>query len=107
MPDPGGLAKAYAALFGRKGGRFMVGDAPHPRTIRQPMARSSTDEGTVTAREVVVAMGPWSDQVFRPLGYSIPLNVKRGYHVHLKAARQCRAQSVPCSMPIRAFCWRR
>ena len=42
-------------------------------------------EGAVTAREVVVAMGPWSDQVFAPLGYSIPLNVKRGYHLHLKA----------------------
>ena len=30
-------------------------------------------------------MGPWSDLVFKPLGYSIPLNVKRGYHLHLKA----------------------
>ena len=26
VPDPGGLAKAYAGLFGRKGGRFVVGD---------------------------------------------------------------------------------
>jgi len=84
VPDPGGLAKAYAGLFGRKGGRFVVGDA---RTL-EPSGnrwRISTDEGSVTAREVVVAMGPWSDQVFRPLGYSMPLNVKRGYHVHLKA----------------------
>ena len=32
VPDPGGLAKAYAALFGRKGGRFLVGDA---RTLEQ------------------------------------------------------------------------
>ena len=32
----------------------------------------------------MVALGPWSDLVFRPLGYSIPLNVKRGYHLHLK-----------------------
>jgi hypothetical protein len=30
-------------------------------------------------------MGPWSDQVFAPLGYAIPLQVKRGYHLHLKA----------------------
>jgi D-amino-acid dehydrogenase len=84
VPDPGGLAKAYAALFGRKGGRFVVGDG---RTLEQSgnRWRVSTDEGSVTAREVVVAMGPWSDLVFRPLGYSMPLNVKRGYHVHLKA----------------------
>ncbi|HKS20274.1 MAG TPA: FAD-dependent oxidoreductase [Bradyrhizobium sp.] len=83
VPDPGGLAKAYAALFGRKGGRFLTGDA---RTL-EPFGkrwRVSTGEGPVTAREVVVAMGPWSDQVFGPLGYSIPLSVKRGYHLHLK-----------------------
>ncbi len=44
----------------------------------------ATLEGTITARDVVVAMGPWSDQIFAPLGYSIPLQVKRGYHLHLK-----------------------
>jgi D-amino-acid dehydrogenase len=82
VPDPGGLTKAYAALFGRKGGRFLVGDA---RTLEQSGARwrVATLEGSITAREVVVAMGPWSDQIFARLGYSIPLNVKRGYHIHL------------------------
>src|SRR6476660_6368152 len=83
VPDPGGLAKAYAALFGRRGGRFLVGDA---RTLEQSGRRwrVATNQGAVTAREVVVAMGPWSDQVFAPLGYAIPLQVKRGYHLHLK-----------------------
>jgi D-amino-acid dehydrogenase len=83
VPDPGGLAKAYAALFGRKGGRFVVGDA---RTLEQSGSRwrVATSEGALSAREVVVAMGPWSDQVFAPLGYAIPLQVKRGYHLHLE-----------------------
>jgi D-amino-acid dehydrogenase len=82
VPDPGGLAKAYAALFKRKGGRFLVGDA---RTLEQSAGgwRVGGPDGTVVAREVVVALGPWSDLVFRPLGYSIPLGVKRGYHLHL------------------------
>jgi D-amino-acid dehydrogenase len=82
VPDPGGLAKAYAALFGRKGGRYLVGDA---RSLEQSGARwrMATTEGSITAREVVVAMGPWSDQIFGPLGYRIPLAVKRGYHLHL------------------------
>ena len=82
VPDPGGLAKAYAALFKRKGGRFLVGDA---RTLEQQAAgwRIGGPHGAVVAREVVVALGPWSDLVFRPLGYSIPLGVKRGYHLHL------------------------
>jgi D-amino-acid dehydrogenase len=83
VPDPGGLAKAYAALFGRKGGRYLVGDA---RTLEQSGRgwKVATLEGSITAREVVVAMGPWSDQIFKPLGYPIPLQVKRGYHLHLK-----------------------
>ena len=30
----------------------------------------------------MVALGPWSDDVFRLLGYDIPLAVKRCYHMH-------------------------
>jgi D-amino-acid dehydrogenase len=82
VPDPGALAKAYAALFATKGGRFLTGDA---RTLQQQGAawQIAGSEGSILAREVVVALGPWSDQVFGPLGYSIPLAVKRGYHLHL------------------------
>jgi D-amino-acid dehydrogenase len=82
VPDPGGLAKAYASLFERKGGRFVVGDA---RTLEQTGGgwRVGGPQGAIVAREVVVALGPWSDLVFRPLGYAIPLAVKRGYHLHL------------------------
>jgi D-amino-acid dehydrogenase len=81
IADPGALAKAYAALFVRKGGRFVVADA---RTLTQEAGGWRVDGAA--AREVVVALGPWSDLVFRPLGYSIPLGVKRGYHLHLKPA---------------------
>ena len=34
---------------------------------------------------MVVALGPWSDDVFRPLGYRFPLGIKRGYHLHFRA----------------------
>ena len=82
VPDPGALAKAYAGLFRRKGGRVLVGDA---RTLEQDAGRwrVSGPEGGMVARDVVVALGPWSDLVFGPLGYSIPLGIKRGYHLHL------------------------
>src|SRR5437899_6977472 len=82
VPDPGGLAKAYAALFKRKGGRFVAGDA---RTLEQAAGRwrANADHGLVSAREAVVALGPRSDRGLGRLGYSIPLSVKRGYHLHL------------------------
>src|SRR5260370_5227100 len=82
--DPGGLAKAYAALYQRKGGRFVAADA---KTLEQDSVgrwQVATADGKVSGREAVVALGPWSDLVFGRLGYSIPFNVKRGYHLHLK-----------------------
>ncbi len=82
VPDPGGLAKAYASLFQRKGGRFLVADA---RTLenRSGRWRVAARNDAAVAREVVLALGPWSDLVLGPLGYSVPLGVKRGYHLHL------------------------
>jgi D-amino-acid dehydrogenase len=88
VPDPGGLAKAYAELFTRKGGRFLRADAATLEQVsggwRVGGAGSNGSKGdAAVAREAVVALGPWSDLVFRRLGYSIPLAVKRGYHLHL------------------------
>jgi D-amino-acid dehydrogenase len=69
-------------LFAAKGGRFFTGDA---RGLQQDGGgwRFPLPGGAIVAREAVVALGPWSDLVFRPLGYKIPLGVKRGYHLHL------------------------
>src|SRR6516165_1986296 len=79
--DPGMLTKAYADLFLRKGGRFLKGDA---RGLIEEASHWSlpSESGPITARDAVVALGPWSDDVFRRLGYDIPLAVKRGYHMH-------------------------
>ena len=79
IADPAALARAYATLFVRKGGRFVVADA---RSLTQESAGWRVDGAA--AREAVVALGPWSDLVYRPLGYAIPLGFKRGYHLHLK-----------------------
>jgi len=82
--DPGMLTKAYADLFMRRGGRFLKGDA---RRLAEeaPGWSLPSESGSISAREAVVALGPWSDDVFRPLGYDIPLAVKRGYHMHYGA----------------------
>ena len=85
VPDPGGLVKAYADLFKRKGGRFLNADAA---TLEQMsggwrVGGKGGNGNAALAREAVVTLGPWSDLVFRPLGYSIPLSIKRGYHLHL------------------------
>jgi len=82
VPDPGKLAKTYADLFVRNGGRFLTGDARTLEQDGQGWRLRDAQGNAVIAREAVVALGPWSDLVFRPLGYNIPLGIKRGYHRH-------------------------
>lgn len=84
ISDPGALVRAYAALFQKRGGRFLRGDAA---TLAQTATawRITTEAGPLAVRDVAVALGPWSDLVFRPLGYRIPLGIKRGYHLHFQA----------------------
>ena len=85
VADPGGLVKDYARLFVRKGGEILVADAT-TLTEGEGGWSVSANGRVVRAREAVVAMGPWSDAIYRPLGYRIPLAVKRGYHVHIEPA---------------------
>ncbi len=80
-PDPQGLARAYAALFVARGGRFEKGDA----NTLEPAASGwmvTTEAGRVGARDVVIALGPWSNDLARALGLKLPFFVKRGYHRH-------------------------
>ena len=84
VSDPGGLVERYAALFRQRGGRLVKGDAA---TLEEsaPGWRVKTRDGWLGARDVVVALGPWSDVVFGKLGYRLPFGIKRGYHMHFRA----------------------
>lgn len=91
--DPGALVKGYAALFEREGGSILIGDATTLRASDR-IWTVQTEHGVVSAKEAVVALGPWSDVVFAPLGYRIALRAKRGYHMHYRPSRPM------LSMPI-------
>jgi D-amino-acid dehydrogenase len=84
VSNPGELVGGrYAGLFERSGGRLLRGDAS---TLRPAGAgwQVHTEEGAVDAEHVVIALGPWSDALLKPLGYRYPLFVKRGYHRHYR-----------------------
>lgn len=81
VSSPGDLVSRYAALFERKGGRLLRGDADTLRADGSGWALS-TAEGPVGAEHVVLALGPWSGSLLGRLGYRFPLFVKRGYHRH-------------------------
>jgi D-amino-acid dehydrogenase len=83
ISDPGALTKGYAGLFEQTGGTLLTGDAATLRAQGEVWT-VQTSAGEISAKEVVVALGPWSDTVFEPLGYRIPLRAKRGYHMHYR-----------------------
>ncbi len=85
VTDPGALTKGYARLFEREGGTVVTGDAA-TLEARASGWRVLTDGGAIEAESVVVALGPWSDLVLKPLGYRVPLIAKRGYHMHYGSA---------------------
>lgn len=86
VSSPGGVTKAFANSFVSNGGLFQKGDAA---SLSQDMTTGlwtvMTDAGPVSAREVVIALGPWSTELVGRFGYRVPLEVKRGYHQHFSA----------------------
>jgi len=83
-PDPEALAKSYADLLLKRGGRLVKGDA---RSLIASGAgwAVATQDGPLQAPDVVVALGVWAEDITTALGYRLPLGVKRGYHMHYGA----------------------
>jgi D-amino-acid dehydrogenase len=79
VDSPGGITKAYAQMFAGSGGQIVQseikGIAAEAGGWRVWLA-----SGTIAAGHVVVALGPWSADLLRPLGYRVPLAFERGYH---------------------------
>ena len=85
VDDPQGLALAYLALFQRLGGQFLQGNA-----LDLTQDAGQWRLGEIQAGAAVIALGPWAETVTRKLGYRLPLAVKRGYHMHYRAAGEAK-----------------
>jgi len=89
VDDPHGLAHVYLRLFERLGGSFVQGNA-HSLEADGAGWRLRTARGPLSAAAAVIALGPWADVLTQGLGYDLPLAVKRGYHMHYRAAGEAR-----------------
>jgi D-amino-acid dehydrogenase len=82
VDSPGAVTAAYAALFAERGGRI-VQAAVTGLSRHGTGWRASTASGGFEADLAVVALGPWSGDLLKPLGLDPKLDVERGYHRHL------------------------
>jgi D-amino-acid dehydrogenase len=83
VDSPGSVVKAYAKMLQGAGGvirqaavKAIAPDGDGWRVMFQ--------DGMIRARHVVVALGPWSPDILRPLGYRVPMAFERGYHREFK-----------------------
>jgi len=83
VDSPGAVVKAYARMFVGSGGQIRQSQInaimPDGDGWRVVLA-----DGGISARHVVVALGPWSADLLRPLGYRVPMAFERGYHREFK-----------------------
>ncbi|HYF12123.1 MAG TPA: FAD-binding oxidoreductase [Actinomycetota bacterium] len=86
--DPAALTVCLAALARAHGARI-----DHHRPARRLVLRDDrvtgvvTDDGVIAADTVVIAAGPWSAALVRPLGIRLPIRSARGWLVHAAPER--------------------
>jgi D-amino-acid dehydrogenase len=83
VDSPGAVVKAYTKMFASSGGEVRQSEIKSI-TPNGDRWRVVLSDGTIVARHVVVALGPWSADLLRPLGYRVPLAFERGYHREFK-----------------------
>jgi len=86
--DPLALTVCYGALA-RDAGATIRHHAPARRLIERHdrIAGVTTDDGVLEADVVVLAAGPWSSALARPLGIRLPVASARGWLVHAAPER--------------------
>jgi D-hydroxyproline dehydrogenase subunit beta len=86
--DPGALTLALAQRA-----RDLGADIRRHTTVRSlttlgdRVTGVATDDGVISADTVIVAAGPWSERLVRPLGHALPVTGERGWLVELRADR--------------------
>jgi D-amino-acid dehydrogenase len=82
VDDPGAVVAGYAALARDRGVEVLRAEV---RALFRTTTgwRVETTAGSHDGDAVVVALGPWSAEILRPLDFRVPMGFERGYHVHL------------------------
>ena len=81
VSNPSALVKAYAKSFQEMNGTLTESDVKSI-TPENDGWKVETDKGVFYSDKLVIAAGPWSNQLIKPLGYDLPLFPMRGYHQH-------------------------
>lgn len=83
VSNPSALVKVYAKNFEEMQGTIKESDVKE--IVKEGEGwKIITDKETCYSDKLVIAAGPWSNDLIKPLGYNLPLFPMRGYHQHFK-----------------------
>ncbi len=98
VSNPSALVKAYAKSFQTRQGTIIearVNEIVQETTNSDGSDSNNsggwkivTDSATFYGDKLVIAAGPWSNDLIKPLGYDLPLFPMRGYHQHFKLSKE-------------------
>ena len=87
VSNPSLLVKLYAKNFQEMGG-IIKESGVNEIVQEQDGWKVITDNDTYYSDKLVIAAGPWSNDLIKPLGYDLPLFPMRGYHQHFKVTEK-------------------
>ena len=83
VSNPSSLVKPYAKNFQEMQGT--IKESSVKEIVQEENGwKVITDNDTYYSDKLVIAAGPWSNDLIKPLGYDLPLFPMRGYHQHFK-----------------------
>lgn len=81
-PDPNLFCQGLATLFLSQGGKFEQREVLSLRHRKHDVSVVA-ERYCETYKKVIIAAGAWSKNLIAPLGYRLPLDTERGYHLML------------------------
>jgi len=79
--NPGELMNEYAQRFVADGGTLVNAEIKSIETNANNIV-CKTNGDPIESDQLLIAAGPWSNDILTMLNYSVPLGVERGYHAH-------------------------
>ncbi len=84
--SPGEIGKALADKARSMGAEFKHLDVKRIQPREDGGWHIETGQYNLDAMQLLIAAGPWSTQLLRPLGIDLPLAYERGYHLECRNA---------------------
>ena len=81
--NPGRLVKGLARRVAADGGDIVQGEVRGFAVAGERVVAVRTEDHAIECGEVVIAAGAWSTRLTHMLGFTVPLEAERGYHVTL------------------------